>query len=106
GCFTKTLGTLPDGVEVCEGTIAGCDLSIWFTRTREELETGIETAANSPERTPIWIAWPKKASGMVTDLTQQIVRQAGLNAGLVDYKVCSIDKTWSGLLFIKRAARK
>jgi hypothetical protein len=51
---------------------------------------------------PLWIAWPKKASGIVTDLTQQRVREAGLNAGMVDFKVCSIDKTWSGLLFTRR----
>ena len=106
GGFIETLGLLPDGVEVCEGTIAGCDLSIWFTRSREELEAGIEAAASSLDRGPIWLAWPKKASGMATDLSQQIVRQTGLNAGLVDYKVCSIDKTWSGLLFTKRSARK
>jgi hypothetical protein len=51
---------------------------------------------------PIWIAWPKKASGVMTDLSQQVVREVGLGAGLVDYKVCSIDETWSGLLFTRR----
>jgi hypothetical protein len=50
----------------------------------------------------MWIAWPKKASKMVTDLTQQVVRERGLASGLVDYKICSIDATWSGLLFTRR----
>jgi len=48
---------------------------------------------------PVWIAWPKKKSGVKSDLTQQFVRQMGLANNLVDYKICSIDETWSGLLF-------
>jgi hypothetical protein len=55
---------------------------------------------------PLWIAWPKRASGEHTDLTQQQVREVGLAAGLVDYKICSIDETWSGLLLTKRRSEK
>ena len=50
----------------------------------------------------IWIAWPKKASGVATELTEDVVRRAGLAAGLVDVKVCAIDVTWSGLKFVRR----
>ena len=50
----------------------------------------------------LWIVWPKKASGMSSDLTQNIVRQTGLDAGLVDFKIASIDETWSGLRFTIR----
>jgi hypothetical protein len=50
----------------------------------------------------VWIAWPKKASGVVTDLTQQSVRNKGLDSGLVDYKIAAIDETWSGLRFARR----
>jgi hypothetical protein len=50
----------------------------------------------------IWIAWPKKTSGMATDLTEDAVRRAGLAVGLVDVKVCAIDLTWSGLKFVRR----
>ena len=50
----------------------------------------------------LWIVWPKKSSGVASDLTQAVVRKIGLAAGLVDYKVCSIDRTWSGLLFARR----
>jgi hypothetical protein len=50
----------------------------------------------------LWIAWPKKSSSLATDLTQQRVREIGLAAKLVDYKVCAIDATWSGLLFTRR----
>jgi len=58
--------------------------------------------ASLPENGRVWIAWPKKASGVVTDLTQPYVRKSGLAVGLVDYKICAIDKTWSGLLFTRR----
>jgi hypothetical protein len=50
----------------------------------------------------VWIAWPKKASGIQTDLNQQRVRETGLRSGLVDFKICSIDQTWSGLCFTRR----
>jgi hypothetical protein len=53
-------------------------------------------------RVGLWIAWPKKASGILTDLTGNLVRQAGLAHGLVDYKVCAINETWSGLKFARR----
>ena len=50
----------------------------------------------------IWIAWPKKTSGLATELSEDLVRRAGLAAGLVDVKVCAIDPTWSGLKFVRR----
>ena len=50
----------------------------------------------------IWIAWPKKSSGVATELTEDVVRRAGLAAGLIDVKVCAIDATWSGLKFVRR----
>jgi hypothetical protein len=51
---------------------------------------------------PLWILWPKKTSSRVSDLTQVTVRAAGLRVGLVDYKICSVDPVWSGLLFRRR----
>ena len=59
-------------------------------------------AAVLTERGAIWIAWPKQASGVRTDLTQAAVRAYGLERGFVDYKICAIDETWSGLLFTRR----
>src|SRR4051794_15123135 len=52
----------------------------------------------------LWIAWPKKSSGVVTDLDENVVRDIGLAAGLVDVKVCAVDDTWSGLKFVRRLA--
>jgi hypothetical protein len=53
----------------------------------------------------LWVVWPKKASGVATDLGQQEVRAFGLAAGLVDYKIAAIDATWSGLCFARRKRR-
>jgi hypothetical protein len=50
----------------------------------------------------LWLAWPKKTSGVRTDLDENVVRRIGLDAGLVDVKVCAIDETWSGLKFVRR----
>ena len=57
-----------------------------------------------PDGGRLWLAWPKKASGVVTDVSEPVVREVGLAAGLVDYKICAIDGTWSGLLFARRKA--
>ena len=53
----------------------------------------------------LWIAWPKQSSGVKTAITQQAVREFGLAAGWVDFKICAIDETWSGLAFARRTAK-
>jgi hypothetical protein len=50
----------------------------------------------------LWVAWPKKAAKVETDLTENVVREYGLAAGLVDVKICAVDETWSGLKFVRR----
>jgi hypothetical protein len=79
------------------------DVAIVFARALKDLKKGfISAAKRMSEDGRIWIAWPKKTSGIVTDVTQDDVRQFGLDAGLVDNKVCAIDDTWSGLCFVIR----
>jgi hypothetical protein len=104
--FERVLGVLPEGVQVYRQIREGSDLTLWFTHSRSDLDTEIVEMAAAAKEAPLWIAWPKKASGKATDLTQQQVREVGLAAGLVDYKICSIDKTWSGLLFTRRKPKK
>jgi hypothetical protein len=100
--FAAKLGELPPGVEVRRETVSGGDLTVWFVRWREELAGGLWRMAAEIGHGALWIAWPKKAAGLASDLSQQMVREAGLAAGLVDYKVCAIDETWSALLFRRR----
>ena len=104
--FEETLGELPPDVSVRRRLRAGpIDVIVAFVRSRSELERGLETwrAALDPAG-GLWIAWPKKSSGVSTDLSDGMVRDAGLATGLVDNKVCAIDATWSGLRFVVRLA--
>lgn len=103
--FEKTLGELPEGVKFKKQAAGKPDLIIWFLRMRAELEDRIDEMRELTGAGGIWLAWPKQASGLATDLTQNIVRETGLANGLVDYKVCAIDATWSGLKFAVRKTK-
>jgi len=100
--FAKTLGPLPEGARLSHQPQPDSDLVLWFVRSGKDLERGIAARARSLVRGSLWMVWPKKSSAQKTDLTQQAVREAGLASGLVDYKVCAVDETWSGLLFTRR----
>ncbi len=98
----KTLGELPDGAVLRRQARGRCDLIIWFTRSRKDLERRIKRMGALAGPGGLWIVWPKKTSGIVSDLSQTVVREIGLASGLVDYKVCAIDTAWSGLRFARR----
>lgn len=101
--FAVTLGPLPEGASLAWDVAGPSPLAVWFVRSLAELEAGLARATGAiEERGALWMAWPKRTSGVTTDVTQQAVREAGLGAGLVDYKVAAIDGTWSGLLFTRR----
>jgi len=100
--FRATLGDLPDRVRLVVRSGVRCDLTLWFLGSRAELSRSMDRIVAQAKDGPVWIAWRKQSSGLATDLTEQPVREAGLAAGLVDYKVCAIDATWSGLLFTRR----
>ncbi|HVP88093.1 MAG TPA: DUF3052 domain-containing protein [Casimicrobiaceae bacterium] len=83
--------------------IASFDCALVFTRSERALAAIFaQLAPKMADTGMIWIGWPKKTSGVVTDLSEDVVRRAGLAAGLVDVKVCAIDATWSGLKFVRR----
>jgi hypothetical protein len=103
--FGATLGALPPGVEIETDPVVGesFDVMLYFTKRREDLEAAFATLATRlVPNGGLWIAWPKRASGVATDLTEDMVRSVGLKAGLVDNKVCAVDETWSGLRFVIR----
>lgn len=100
--FAATLGALPDGVTLRNGMRGRSDLVIWFAKSSRELTDRIDKLAAKVEAGGMWIAWRKKTSRAATDLTQAEVRRVGLASGLVDYKICAIDDTWSALKFARR----
>jgi hypothetical protein len=101
--FDATLGELPDGVEVARRLGGSLDLVIVFVTRRAELAKRVDALkrAIAPDGM-VWVAWPKRASGVETDMTEDVVRDVVLPTGLVDVKVCAIDATWSGLKLVIR----
>ena len=97
--FSKTLGALPPGARLQRGLASPRDLTIWFITSRRQLEGDLRRVTPEKGTGSLWIAWPKKASGVKTDVTEDVLREVILPHGLVDRKVCAIDATWSGLLF-------
>jgi hypothetical protein len=103
--FAAVLGALPDGVRLHTRLGGRFDVIVAFATRRAALErrlpalrSGLEPAGG------LWLAWPKRASGVATDLGDDEIRTIGLATGLVDNKVCAIDETWSGLRFVYRRA--
>jgi len=101
--YAKTLGRLPKGVAVAKAPKPGLDFIHLFTTKRADLERrfGALQAALAPAGM-LWVSWPKKASGVSTDVTEDVVRDVALAGGLVDVKVCAVDDTWSGLKLVRR----
>lgn len=101
--FESELGELPGNVEFIKRPSKSLDIVLLFVLTERALARDFaKLAARITANGMIWIAWPKKSSGVTSDLSEQRVREIGLNAGLVDVKVCAIDDTWSGLKFVYR----
>jgi hypothetical protein len=102
GNFEATLGELPVGTTIVHKSGADADITLWFPSSLADLHQGIAGIGEILGSGRLWICWPKKASGIVSDLTQNEVRATGLASGLVDFKICAIDDTWSGLCFTQR----
>ena len=103
--FARTLAPLPDGVEIREHARGKLDVIVFFATRERELVRRFPVMARALQPAGgLWVAWPKKASCVATDLTFDPVQQTGLDCGLLDNKVCAIDDTWSALRFVYRVA--
>jgi hypothetical protein len=101
--FLKELAALPQGATVVCRPSSPVDLIVLFVKSERKLEEKFQPYARKLKPNGmIWVAWPKKSSGVVTDLAFENVQKTGLAAGLVDVKICAIDDTWSGLKFVYR----
>lgn len=101
--YRKVVKPLPDGVEIASRMSADVDLAHLFTVKRADLAAKLSStlAKLKPDGT-IWVSWPKKASKVATDITEDTIRAVALPLGLVDVKVCAVDETWSGLKLVIR----
>ena len=106
--YVDLLHPLPDGVKISNRLTR--DIDIWhiFIKSKNDLSLKLQTAMKHiPDNGMIWVSWPKKSSGVISDITEGSIRDAAFPLGLVDIKVCAVDEIWSGLkLVIRKINRK
>lgn len=106
GCpmdYTEILGDLVDKIKLSNRSVKDLDFVHFFTETQKELKKKFpELKKKIKKEGTLWISWPKRSSKIPTDLDENIIREIGLAKGLVDVKVCAIDKDWSALKFVYR----
>ena len=100
--FERKLGELPPEVSLVRNGSQPAALNLAFIRSREDLERKITSLVNLVKQGKLWIIWPKRKSKDAGAINQNHVRRAGLAAGMVDFKICSVDETWTGLQFTWR----
>ena len=101
--YDATLGQLPDGVVRCTEVSEPIEFIQVFVTDQQDLRAQFDQLkAGLLPAGMLWVSWPKRSSGVVTDLDENVIRSIGLEHGLVDVKVCAVDEIWSGLKFVYR----
>jgi hypothetical protein len=105
--YARLVAPLPEGVQTVARMDARTDLAHLFASRRAELHAALARLRRTMrDDAVIWVSWPKRASGVATDITEDVVRELALPLNLVDIKVCAVDEIWSGLkLVLRKAAR-
>ena len=103
--YTEIVRDIPDGVRIVARASKSVDMAHVFSTRRADLEQRLERLRTSlhPDAT-IWVSWPKKASKVPTDITEDVIRVVALPMGFVDVKVCAVSDVWSGLKLVVRKA--
>ena len=106
--YAALLHPLPEGVQIVRGSVKGLDVVHLFARSRSDLLDGLNRYKNMIKKDgAIWVSWPKKTSGVSSEISENTIREIALPLGLVDIKVCAVDDVWSGLkLVIRKENRK
>jgi alkylation response protein AidB-like acyl-CoA dehydrogenase len=105
--YPSLLGTLPGGASLHSRLPQSSGFIHRFAHRRDELAADFPRLARAlTDQGMLWISWPKQASGVASDLTENVVREMGLAQGLVDVKVCAVDEVWSGLKFVRRVENR
>ena len=101
--YLTALGRLPDDVRLLGRITKDVSFIHLFAAKRSDLDRNLPKAKKALSKIGmLWVSWPKKSSRLVTDIDESYVRKAGLEAGLVDVKICAVDEIWSGLKFVYR----
>jgi len=106
--YRKLLGQIPSGVNFATRPVGKTRFVHLFSKERRGLQTHLQSLRQKiADDAAVWVSWPKKSSGVPTDITEDVIRAVALPLGFVDIKVCAVDETWSGLkLMIRRENRK
>ena len=105
--YSRMVAPLPSGVRMVKAIDVHTDLIHMFVTRRRDLDSGLKRALQLMRAdAAVWVSWPKKASGVATDITEDTIREVALPLGLVDIKVCAVDETWSGLKLVIRKERR
>ena len=103
--YVSLVGQLPPGSVLTSRLTKNSTFIHQFASRASELQADFSRLAHAlADDGMLWVSWPKRASGVTTDLNENIVREMGLAQGLVDVKVCAVDEVWSGLKFVRRLA--
>lgn len=101
--YWKDLTPLPEKVDAVDRPVGDLDLVHWFVSEKKVFEKEFLKKKKLIKKDGmLWVSWPKKSSGVSSDLDENIIRELGLKNGLVDVKVCAVDEVWSGLKFVYR----
>lgn len=101
--YRQLLAPLPPDVTFVKKLTNSVDLVHLFTKSAAELDAKLRLWRHAIKRdATIWVSWPKKASKVATDITEDVIREVALPMGFVDVKVCAVDETWSGLKLVIR----
>jgi hypothetical protein len=105
--YRELLAPIPENVQTVSRMSATTDIAHLFASRRKELDEALNAARRAlREDAVIWVSWPKKSSGVASEITEDVVRELAFPLGLVDIKVCAVDDTWSGLkLMVRRSER-
>ncbi len=94
---------IKDSLAACEMASSRLDFAMIFVNRAAQMKKHFQRLAKQlAPAGMLWVSWPKKSSGVATDLDENLVREIGLDSGLVDVKVCAVDEVWSGLKFVIR----
>lgn len=108
GNYRKLLGEIPSGVNFATRPIGNTKLIHFFATRRSDLQKQLSILRRKiADDAALWVSWPKKSSGVASDITEDVIRAVALPLGFVDIKVCAVDEIWSGLkLMIRKGNRK
>ncbi len=104
--YAKIIGALPEGVSFEEEPDEPAHVTLWFVREAEAYLTSLRSMGKIAAKTKLWVLYPKLKKGTTPKIAQNDVRESAIAMGLVDYKVCSVDETWTGLAFAVKTEKR